>query len=674
MSDGKKYNADAMFEFPLIEDGDADFEPSFTPAAGDIKVFTDKLIATNPTCLILGFDSLSELPAQGAQIDEQGAGTAEGVVAFTVVISGTVGGGDAAGFFFMRSVTGQAWSNNDVIDINGGTANIADADSTTYDLAATAGLMAHIGGGVYAIALSPTEMTCAQGHLRVIDSSTKVVEDQAVIFHTFGNTSALQAMDFDDSVRAGLTALPNFAAGAAGGLPDDTDSNGAVRIVDGTGAREINTNSGAVALVDTVTTLTNKTGFSLVSTGLDLVLVSSTFVAALIKGVWDRVLSGATHNIATSAGRRLRGLQEFQGYEGGAIWIDTVNGTAGTTDFENGTVENPVDSIADANTLATSLGIRRFIIASGTSITFGASQENQQFDGENWTLALGGQAVGGSHFEGATISGTGTGTVSIRKCHLGACSFGGGDFEDCGISDTFTITAATDYHLFNCFHDEAGAPSTIDTGAAVDGVEVHIHDWHGNLLVKNMDTNDILHFSSSNGKLELDSTNTAETANLAGTFGFVDGSSGMTINDLGQMYVLAVDWANGGRLDLLLDAIKVVTDKFVFTVANIVDANVTAISDDTAAAQALEALMDSILTFAVNDASSTTTAFAADGFTEAVDDIFKGRLMSFLTGANQYEQTDISGYDASGGAQGSQEFTVTALTAAPANDVLGVIH
>lgn len=218
MSETRKYGVGALFIFPLIEDGDADFVTDYTPAAGDAKVWTDKQISTNLTSLILGFDSLSELPAQGAQLDENGAGTAEGVVEFTVIISGTVGGGDAAGFFIMRSVTGQAWSNNDQIDINGGTANIATADSTTYDLAATAGLIGKIGNGLFAAALSPTEMSCSQGAIHIVDSATKAIEDQAILFTTFGNASALHAVDLDDSVRMGLTALPNAAADAAGGL------------------------------------------------------------------------------------------------------------------------------------------------------------------------------------------------------------------------------------------------------------------------------------------------------------------------------------------------------------------------------------------------------------------------------------------------------------------------
>jgi len=66
-------------------------------------------------------------------------------------------------------------------------------------------------------------------------------------------------VDLRDAVSMGITALPAVAAGSAGGVATDTDSNGAVRIVDGTGAREINTNVGAIALVDLVTTTTTNT-------------------------------------------------------------------------------------------------------------------------------------------------------------------------------------------------------------------------------------------------------------------------------------------------------------------------------------------------------------------------------------------------------------------------------
>lgn len=151
---------------------------------------------------------------------------------------------------------------------------------------------------------------------------------------------------------------------------------------------------------------------------------------------------------------------------------------------------------------------------------------------------------------------------------------------------------------------------------------------------------------------------------------------------------LQTDWADAGRLDAILDArasqatadaIETDTQDIqarlpAALVSGKMDSDVTAISGDTTAADRLEALMDGTLICQVNDAAATTTAFAADGFTEATDDHFNGRLITFISGALTGQQTDITDYDAAGGAQGSQEFTVTALTEAPANNDFFVIH
>lgn len=76
------------------------------------------------------------------------------------------------------------------------------------------------------------EVTGAKIIITVSDSSTKVVEDQAIEIETFGNASAQQQVDFSDIVRLGLTALPNAAAEAAGGL-----------YTRGSGAGQINQNA-----------------------------------------------------------------------------------------------------------------------------------------------------------------------------------------------------------------------------------------------------------------------------------------------------------------------------------------------------------------------------------------------------------------------------------------------
>jgi len=131
---------------------------------------------------------------------------------------------------------------------------------------------------------------------------------------------------------------------------------------------------------------------------------------AIARAVWDRALTAVTHDILTSAGRRLRTIQDFGLYEGGAVWIDTVNGTAGTTDFENGTVNNPVDTITDARTIADSIGLKVFHCLPGSSITLAANFDAFEFIGFDYTMAFGGQSIDMTLFRGATVSGTFVGT------------------------------------------------------------------------------------------------------------------------------------------------------------------------------------------------------------------------------------------------------------------------
>ena len=104
-------------------------------------------------------------------------------------------------------------------------------------------------------------------------------------------------------------------------LADTTTTNTDMRGTDNALlAADINLTGGAV---DTVTTLTNKTGFSLAATGLDAIVSTATGMVEIAKAVWDRILSGATHNIAASAGRRLRSV--------GDATSGTVNDASATT-------------------------------------------------------------------------------------------------------------------------------------------------------------------------------------------------------------------------------------------------------------------------------------------------------------------------------------------------------
>jgi hypothetical protein len=205
--------------------------------------------------------------------------------------------------------------------------------------------------------------------------------------------------------------------------------------------------------------------------------------------IWDEPLTNPTHNVANSAGRRLRFLQESGSVYGGFIWIDTINGTAGTSDYENGTSDNPVNSIADANTLAASLGIDRFMVSPGSSLTFAATQSNEEFHGKNWTLALGGQSIAGTFINGATITGIGTGSnYHLHDCHLGTGTLADGDISFTSIDGTLTLSAAGSYRLNGCYSGIAGAATpTIDFGAAVGNTALNMRHYSGGVTIANKD-------------------------------------------------------------------------------------------------------------------------------------------------------------------------------------------
>jgi hypothetical protein len=200
----------------------------------------------------------------------------------------------------------------------------------------------------------------------------------------------------------------------------------------------------------------------------------------------DEVNTGATHNIVNSLGRQVRSSLEFEGY-GGYIWINTVSGEAGTTVNENGTMRNPVDSIADALTLSAATNINLFFVLPGSTITLAASAAGKVFNGHSWTLALGGQVIDNAVFRNATVSGTGTSstTATFTKCKMGAVTLPGGTHVYTSvITGKQTIGSAGEVHYVDC---ECGTVTVeFDFGAAIGNTELEMHKWAGDCEFQNM--------------------------------------------------------------------------------------------------------------------------------------------------------------------------------------------
>jgi len=404
---------------------------------------------------------------------------------------------------------------------------------------------------------------------------------------------------------------------------------------DGLGAIKAET---ANILTDTGTTIPGT--ITTVQNDLDIITDADGVIlgAAGVDLIWDEVINGANHNTTNTSGRRLRELRESGFYSDGFVYIDTVNGAADTTSYEAGTEVNPTNTIARANTIATAIGLSKFKVIPGSSITFAATQANQVFEGDAWTLALGGQNIDGTTIKGATVTGIATNTSDdqfFSRCLLGAVTIPGDThLIGCGLGGTITFGQPGDYFIDDCHSAIAGAGAvTVDFGSPATETNLSVRHHSGGWTVANMgagagtcnasfEGNGQITWAAScvatsnasirgNWKITdsasgavtetLDDNQTAVdeigtagagltninlpnqtmdivgdiTGNLSGSVGSLTGHT----NQTGDTYALANGAAGFVAIDTVVDAIQVVTDKFVFTVANQVDSNIQYVND-----------------------------------------------------------------------------------------------
>lgn len=156
---------------------------------------------------------------------------------------------------------------------------------------------------LWLFSLTATEMQAAKVRITVSDAATKAVEDVAFEIDTYGNASAQHAVDLGDSIRAGLTALPNAAAEAAGGLYTRGTGAGQINqpangMIDGNVVRWLGTAAATPATAGVPKVAIEAAG-DFAQAAADKVWSSATRTltslgAALVQEVWDRATSALT--------------------------------------------------------------------------------------------------------------------------------------------------------------------------------------------------------------------------------------------------------------------------------------------------------------------------------------------------------------------------------------------
>ena len=184
-------------------------------------------------------------------------------------------------------------------------------------------------------------------------------------------------------------------------------------------------------------------------------------------------------------------VSQSVGYADGAIWVNTIGGAAGAVPFVNGVADNPVSTWADALLLSVTVGLKRFRITNGSTITLTASSVNFSILGDNWSLELGNQAISGIYVSGAdSVTGIGTdgGTLPrFENSFIGDVSLPSCEFISCCLSGDFTATSAGDFYFVRCHSLVAGtATPSFDFGALNADQAVSFRGYSGGIEIKNM--------------------------------------------------------------------------------------------------------------------------------------------------------------------------------------------
>jgi len=231
------------------------------------------------------------------------------------------------------------------------------------------------------------------------------------------------------------------------------------------------------------------------------------------------------------------------GYANGCIWVNTNVDNENSTDYVDGVADNPVSTWAAALTLSTSLGIKKFCIINGSTITLTDSIANFTLLGQEWSLALEGKNISNAHFEEADVTGIGTtidGKAHFHRCFIGDVTLGEVNLTNCGLRGTLTLGVAGTYLLDSCFAADTGedVPPEIDFVGSLGSALVGLRDYNGGIKVINIESGDKCTIQGI-GHLTIDSTCSDGELGVNGCIfitdevdgGFVATGSGTIIED-----------------------------------------------------------------------------------------------------------------------------------------------
>ena len=208
------------------------------------------------------------------------------------------------------------------------------------------------------------------------------------------------------------------------------------------------------------------------------------------------------------------------------IWIDEASANTDSDVGVDGTTANPVSTFAAARILADSMGLQKYYLINGTSLTLAATHISWEFIGIGGSCEVnfGSQDVDSSYFENVMIAGTqgGTGMVFLHRCYMDAA-----DSLECvatnsWFSDTISVRVAPNIIFDQCYSAVPGnATPGIDFNSAGGTIGVNMRHYSGGLALLNMDATHTISYEAD-GQLVIDTSSTSANVTARGNMDITD--------------------------------------------------------------------------------------------------------------------------------------------------------
>jgi hypothetical protein len=283
------------------------------------------------------------------------------------------------------------------------------------------------------------------------------------------------------------------------GTKTTLDALNDIAATDVVSAGAITTLSGAVVNVDTVDTCTTNTDMRGTDSAFLAASAPTNFSSLSISagGIVDSnveeidAVAQAATNLEILFDSNEGFYSAYAGPRGPGIYLNDAAGNTNTTNGVDGTIGNPVSTIAAAKTLADSMSLDRIYIFNDTAVTLAATMEDYEFVGlgeaTNNSVALASQDVDQSAFYNLTITGVQAGTT---RAYYEKCIFGAATVNCvarwCGLSGTLTMSDNDNNILEHCFSMVAGNGTPVLNGASGANLDVSVRHYSGGLEFQNM--------------------------------------------------------------------------------------------------------------------------------------------------------------------------------------------